>query len=121
MDQDHWRPSQEIQGSSSATPAARVIEEVAVTIPIPDPQPPAFDVSELVEIHDLAEEVEETNTSLISRRRKEIDAPAASKSQPPSVEEASPSTVVAKVLGNLASQEEVVESHFGVDGEAADT
>lgn len=92
-----------------------------MTAYVPDPQPPTFDTSELIEMHDPVMEAEEADTPLVSMRRKTVKPPAASGPQPPSVEEESPSTIVAKVLGDLAPREEVTKSHSGADGEAGDT
>lgn len=75
--------------------AAQVVEEAVLILDL------FLDVSKLVEIHDLVEEVKEPDASPTSRKRRTVNPLAASEPQPPTVEEASPSTVVAKALANL--------------------
>lgn len=47
-----------------------------------DQQPPTFDASELAHVQDLKGEAEEAKASLIVRRRKEVDPPAANDLSP---------------------------------------
>lgn len=85
-----------------------------------NPQPAITDLSEFIEVHDPEGRVEEIEALIASRRRKAIDPPILVEPESPIVEEASPSTIVAEVLGDVGS-EEVVETHPETGGETGGT
>lgn len=96
-----------------------MVKEATAT-PTVDPPRLVFDFSEYIEMHDPAEEVEEKDVLVASRRRRTVDPPAADESQPLIVEEASRSVIVEGVLGDLEPAE-TIESQPGAEGEIGDT
>lgn len=71
-------------------------------------------------MHDPVEVVEEAKNLIASRRRRPVSPSTGDEPEPLIIEEASPSVVMADVLGDL-ELEEVVESQLGAEGETRDT